>query len=82
MRRGGGDVERMPRKVPPDYDAMVVGLTMERAALYARIDERVDAQMAAGWLDEVRGLRGTLGYGLWLTQREGRRRCRGWGMGS
>ena len=53
---GGGDAER-PRKIPPDYDAMMVGLTMERAALYARIDARVDAQMAAGWLDEVRGLR-------------------------
>ena len=58
----GGDVEQ-PRKAPPDYDAMVVGLTTERAALYARIDERVDAQTAAGWLDEVRGLR-ELGYGL------------------
>ena len=64
---GGGDVER-PRKVPPDYDAMVVGLTMERAALYARIDERVDAQMAAGWLDEVRRLR-ELGYGLADSER-------------
>ena len=59
---GGGDVEG-PRKVPPDYDAMVVGLTMERAALYARIDARVDAQIAAGWLDEVRGLR-ERGYGF------------------
>ena len=64
---GGGDVER-PRKVPPDYDAMVVGLTMERAALYARLDERVDAQMAAGWLDEVRRLR-ELGYGLADSER-------------
>ena len=53
----------VPRKIPPDYDAMVVGLTMERAALYARIDERIDEQMAAGWLDEVRGLR-ERGYGL------------------
>ncbi|CAI7991992.1 tRNA dimethylallyltransferase [Geodia barretti] len=42
---------------------MVVGLTMERSALYERIDARIDAQMAAGWLDEVRGLR-ELGYGL------------------
>ena len=66
---GGGDVGRMPRKVPPDYDPMVVGLTMERAALYARIDERVDAQMSAGWLDEVRGLR-ELGYGLADSERE------------
>ena len=58
----GGDDER-PRKIPPDYDAMVVGLTMERSALYERIDARIDAQMAAGWLDEVRGLR-ERGYGL------------------
>ena len=42
---------------------MVVGLTMERSALYKRIDARIDAQMVAGWLDEVRGLR-ERGYGL------------------
>ena len=59
----GADATERPRKVLPDYDAMVVGLTMGRAALYARIDKRVDAQMAAGWLDEVRGLR-ERGYGL------------------
>ena len=58
----GADLER-PRKIPPGYDAMVIGLTMERAALYERIDARIDAQMAAGWLDEVRGLR-ERGYGL------------------
>ena len=58
--RGDGEG---PRKIPPDYDAMVVGLTMERPALYERIDARIDAQMAAGWLDEVRGLR-ERGYGL------------------
>ena len=51
-----------PRKIPPGYDAMVVGLTMERPALYARIDARVDEQMAAGWLDEARAL-GERGYG-------------------
>jgi tRNA dimethylallyltransferase len=34
----------------------VVGLTMERGALYRRIDARVDAQLAAGLVDEVRGL--------------------------
>ena len=58
-----GDDDERPRKIPPDYDAMVVGLTMERSALYERIDARIDAQMAAGWLDEVRGLR-ERGYGL------------------
>ncbi|HEX9093693.1 MAG TPA: tRNA (adenosine(37)-N6)-dimethylallyltransferase MiaA, partial [Coriobacteriia bacterium] len=38
------------------YDAFIVGLDMERAALYAAIDARVDAMMVAGLVDEVRGL--------------------------
>ena len=59
----GGDDEERPRRIPPDYDALVVGLTMERSALYEHIDARIDAQMAAGWLDEVRGLR-ELGFGM------------------
>ena len=29
---------------------------MDRQALYQRIDDRVDAMIEAGWLDEVRGL--------------------------
>ncbi len=33
-----------------------VGLTMDRAALYARVDSRVDAMVADGLLGEVRGL--------------------------
>ncbi|MCY4653728.1 MAG: tRNA (adenosine(37)-N6)-dimethylallyltransferase MiaA, partial [Dehalococcoidia bacterium] len=56
-------IAQKPRKIPPDYDSKVIGLTMERSALYARIDARVDAQMSAGWLDEVRDLRAR-GYGL------------------
>jgi tRNA dimethylallyltransferase len=34
------------------------GLNRQRADLYRRIEQRVDAQMAAGWLDEVRRLMG------------------------
>ncbi|HLA25114.1 MAG TPA: tRNA (adenosine(37)-N6)-dimethylallyltransferase MiaA [bacterium] len=37
-------------------EAVQVALTMDRAALYRRIDERVDEQLRAGLLDEVRGL--------------------------
>jgi tRNA dimethylallyltransferase len=33
-----------------------IGLNPPRPALYARIDARVNAMLAAGWLDEVRGL--------------------------
>lgn len=38
------------------YDAVLMGLTMDRDRLYARIDERVDRMLAAGLLDEVREL--------------------------
>ncbi|BDG60002.1 tRNA (adenosine(37)-N6)-dimethylallyltransferase MiaA [Caldinitratiruptor microaerophilus] len=37
----------------PRYDALVVGLTLERSELYRRIEARTDAQLAAGWLEEV-----------------------------
>jgi len=36
------------------HPTRLVGLVMEREALYARIDARVDAMVAAGALDEVR----------------------------
>lgn len=38
------------------YDAWVIGLRWERAALYARIDQRVDEMAENGLEDEVRGL--------------------------
>ena len=38
------------------YDAVVIGLIMERNQLYERINQRVDAMMSAGLIDEVAGL--------------------------
>lgn len=38
------------------YPTRFLGLTMEREALYRRIDDRVDAMLAAGLLGEVEGL--------------------------
>ena len=38
------------------YDALVVGLEMERSALYARINKRVDIMLAQGLEQEVRSL--------------------------
>ncbi len=38
------------------YAALVIGLNMERQALYERIDKRVDLMLAAGLEEEVRGL--------------------------
>jgi tRNA dimethylallyltransferase len=65
------------------YDALTIGLAVETAALDARIAARVDAMLAAGWLDEVRGLVAqglpgdapgwrTLGYGEMRAVVEGR----------
>jgi tRNA dimethylallyltransferase len=39
-----------------DLPAVQVALEHARDALYARINTRVDAMVAAGWLDEVRAL--------------------------
>jgi tRNA dimethylallyltransferase len=47
---------RRPRPLAPA--ARLIGLTMPRGALYARIDRRYDQMVAAGWLDEVRWLLG------------------------
>jgi len=44
------------------YDTCQIGVTVERPLLYQRIEERVDRMMAAGLLDEVRGLLAD-GYG-------------------
>ena len=44
------------QKARPRYDALVLGLTADRALLYERADRRVEAMMAAGFLDEVAAL--------------------------
>ena len=46
----------MQKERPYVYDAMVFHLTMDRARLYERIEQRVDAMMNAGLLEEVEGL--------------------------
>jgi len=44
------------RDLDPLAGAPVVGLTRPRDDLYARIEARVEAQLAAGWLAEVRAV--------------------------
>ncbi len=44
------------RKEPPRYQALELGLTMAREALYTRLDARIDQMMADGLLEEVRML--------------------------
>lgn len=41
---------------PPPYDVLIIGLTMERDALYQRVDARVDRMVAQGLVQEMRGL--------------------------
>jgi tRNA dimethylallyltransferase len=43
------------------YDVRMLGLTMDRARLYERIDQRVESMMARGLMEEVEGL---LAYGF------------------
>jgi tRNA dimethylallyltransferase len=38
------------------FQPVMLGLTLPRPALYARADARIDSMLAAGWIDEVRGL--------------------------
>jgi tRNA dimethylallyltransferase len=38
------------------FESLKIGLNMDRAVLYERINTRVDAMIAAGFLDEVKGL--------------------------
>jgi tRNA dimethylallyltransferase len=54
--RTGTTVTALRRKQSPPYRAFELGLTMDRGALYARADRRVDAMMASGLEAEVRGL--------------------------
>ena len=66
----GRPISEQQRKQPPPYPILQVGLTMERAALYARADRRVEAMMAANLEDEVRRL-ALAGYGWRLPAMSG-----------
>ena len=52
------------------YDLLFLGLTLDRAELYQRIENRVDAMIENGLIEEVRGLR-EVGYGAGLTSMRG-----------
>jgi tRNA dimethylallyltransferase len=69
-RATGRPFSEWQEKDPPYYDTTVLGLRMDRPSLHTRIDARVDAMMAAGLIDEVRGLN-TEGYGCELPAMSG-----------
>jgi tRNA dimethylallyltransferase len=66
----GQPISQQQRKRPPPYRILQIGLTMERAALYARADRRAEAMIAAGLEEEVRQLV-EAGYGWDLPAMSG-----------
>lgn len=56
VRRTGRPLSACQTRRPPEFLWLVLGLDLPSDELYRRIDARVDAMMAAGFVDEVRGL--------------------------
>jgi tRNA dimethylallyltransferase len=55
-KKSVGDVHRGGRTRLEGYAVIKIGLQPDRAALYAKIDARVEAMLRAGWMEEVRSL--------------------------
>ena len=55
-RAGNASSQKRTQPKPLRYNAWVIGLTMERDQLYARINRRVDMMAAQGLVAEVSGL--------------------------
>ncbi len=66
----GIPISKHQQKTPPPYRILQIGLTMPREQLYRRIDARIEAMMAAGFLAEVESLL-ERGYGLNLPSMSG-----------
>lgn len=52
----GQPISALQRKQPPPYRIVQHGLTLERAALYRRADDRLDDMLRQGFLEEIRQL--------------------------
>ncbi|MBL8156211.1 MAG: tRNA (adenosine(37)-N6)-dimethylallyltransferase MiaA [Anaerolineae bacterium] len=52
----GQPMSQLQQKSPPPYRVLHLGLTLDRAALYERADQRVDEMIHSGLVEEVRGL--------------------------
>ncbi len=66
----GRPISELQRRRPPPYRVLQVGLTMERIALYRRIDRRVERMIERGLVEEVKGLV-EQGYGYELPAMSG-----------
>lgn len=66
----GRPISMQGRAAEPPYDLLLFGLTRERGELYRRIEQRVDAMLAAGLVPEVERLL-AMGYGPELKPMQG-----------
>jgi tRNA dimethylallyltransferase len=66
----GVPISQQQGKAAPPYDLLVVGLTLERPALYRRVDRRVEQMVQEGLLEEVGALLAR-GYGWDLPAMSG-----------
>ena len=56
VRTTGRPFSEQRTQTAPPWDIRLSGISMEREALDARIEQRVDRQLETGWIDEVRAL--------------------------
>jgi tRNA dimethylallyltransferase len=68
--KSGVRFSELRRRVAPPYRVLKIGLTMDRDALYTRVDARVDAMIEKGLVEEVKHLL-NLGYGWDLPAMSG-----------
>jgi tRNA dimethylallyltransferase len=61
---------QLRRKVPPPFEALIIGLTVDREELYRRIDSRVDSMIERGLIDETKKLM-EMGYSPTLPSMSG-----------
>jgi tRNA dimethylallyltransferase len=69
-RLTGRPLSSWQEKLQPEFAALILGIDLPRPGLYRRIDERVEHMLAAGLVDEVRGLLAR-GYGPGLPPLSG-----------
>jgi tRNA dimethylallyltransferase len=74
----GRRISELQARGPGTHDVVRIGLTRARAELYARVDARIDAMIAAGLEAEVRGLVAAgIGFDLPAMSAVGYREWRG-----
>jgi tRNA dimethylallyltransferase len=56
LQSTGKPFSTLRRRGSVGFRPLVIGLSLPRPELYARVDARIDAMLAAGWVEEVRGL--------------------------